>query len=63
VYRSQSWESAGDSLRLKEETRRTHDKRVAQMRHIEEENARLKRLAADLTLDKVMLQDLLSRKL
>jgi len=33
------------------------------MRHIEEENARLKRLAADLTLDKVMLQDLLSRKL
>jgi len=33
------------------------------MRQMEEENARLKRLVADLTLDKVMLQDLLSRKL
>ena len=36
---------------------------LRKMRQMEEENARLKRLVADLTLDKVMLQDLLSRKL
>jgi len=36
---------------------------LRKMRQLEEENARLKRLVADLTLDKVMLQDLLSRKL
>jgi putative transposase len=35
---------------------------LRKMRQLEEENARLKRLVADLTLDKVMLQDLLSRK-
>jgi len=35
---------------------------LRKMRQLDEENARLKRLVADLTLDKVMLQDLLSRK-
>ena len=30
---------------------------------LEEENARLKRLVADLSLDKVMLQDVVKRKL
>jgi len=30
--------------------------------HLEEENAKLKRLVADLTLDKTMLQDVLRRK-
>lgn len=35
---------------------------LRKMRQLEDENARLKRLVADLTLDKVMLQDLLSRK-
>jgi len=29
---------------------------------LQEENARLKRLVADLTLDKTMLQDVLSKK-
>ena len=33
---------------------------LRKMRQLEEENARLKRLVADLTHDKVMLQDLLS---
>jgi putative transposase len=32
------------------------------MRQLEEENSRLKRLVADLTLDKQMLQDVLSKK-
>lgn len=33
------------------------------MRQLEEESAKLKRLVADLSLDKAMLQDVLSKKL
>ena len=33
------------------------------MRQLEEENARLKKLVADLSLDKEMLQDVLKRKI
>ena len=36
---------------------------VRQLKQLQEENARLKRLVADLTLDKVMLQDVLGEKL
>lgn len=36
---------------------------VGQRKQLQEENVRLKRLVADLTLDKVMLQDVLSKKL
>jgi len=36
---------------------------VRKLRLIEEENAKLKRLVADLSLDKAMLQDVLSEKL
>jgi putative transposase len=35
---------------------------IKKLRQLEEENGRLKRLVADLTLDKVMLQDVLSKK-
>ena len=35
---------------------------VRQMAQLQEENQRLKRLVADLTLDKTMLQDVLSKK-
>src|SRR5580698_5569891 len=35
---------------------------VRQMAQLQEENMRLKRLVADLTLDKTMLQDVLSKK-
>ncbi len=35
---------------------------VRRLKQVEEENARLKRLVADLTLDKVMLQDVLGKK-
>lgn len=35
---------------------------VKKMRQLEEENSRLKRLVADLTLDKQMLQDIVSKK-
>ena len=33
------------------------------MRQLEEENARLRRVVADLTLDKEMLQEVIRRKL
>ncbi len=36
---------------------------VKKLRQLEEENGKLKRLVADLSLDKSMLQDVLSRKL
>lgn len=36
---------------------------VRQLKQLQEENARLKRLVADLALDKVMLQDVLGKKL
>jgi putative transposase len=35
---------------------------IRRLRQLEEENAKLKRLVADLTLDKVMLQDVLTKK-
>ncbi len=36
---------------------------IREMNDLRDENLRLKRLVADLTLDKVMLQDVLSKKL
>jgi putative transposase len=36
---------------------------VEKLRHLEEENARLKKLVADLTLDKEMLSEVIRRKL
>jgi putative transposase len=36
---------------------------LRRLRQLEEENGKLKRLVADLSLDKAMLQDVLSRKL
>jgi len=36
---------------------------IREMRELRDENARLKRLVADLTLDKTMLQEVLAKKL
>ncbi len=36
---------------------------VRQLKQLQEENARLKRLVAELSLDKTMLQNVLSKKL
>ena len=36
---------------------------VRQLKQLQEENTKLKQLAADLTLDKVMLHDVLGKKL
>ena len=35
---------------------------IRRLEHLEDENSRLKKLVADLTLDKTMLQDVLKRK-
>ena len=35
---------------------------MRRMRQLEEENAKLKRIVADLSLDKAMLQDVLAKK-
>ena len=35
---------------------------MKRLKQLEEENAKLKKLVADLSLDKVMLQDVLSKK-
>ncbi len=36
---------------------------LRRLRQLEEENTKLKKLIADLSLDKIMLQDVLSKKL
>jgi putative transposase len=36
---------------------------VKRLRQLEEENSKLKRIVADLSLDKAMLQDVLAKKL
>jgi putative transposase len=36
--------------------------KIRRLRQLEEENRRLKRMVADLSLDKQMLQDVLSKK-
>ena len=36
---------------------------MKRLRQLEEENAKLKRIVADLSLDKAMLQEVLSKKL
>jgi putative transposase len=36
---------------------------MKRLRELEEENSRLKRIVADLTLDREMLQDVIKRKL
>lgn len=35
---------------------------IRKLRQLEDENGKLKKLVADLTLDKIMLQDILSKK-
>ncbi|KVM51456.1 hypothetical protein WJ58_21655 [Burkholderia ubonensis] len=53
----------GDFLQLEEEIRGLGPSEQRRLRQLEEENAKLKRLVADLSLDKAMLQDVLAKKL
>ena len=48
---------------MEEAVRRTWHATQRRLRTLEEENRKLKQLVADLSLDKKMLQDVLSKKL
>jgi putative transposase len=47
---------------LEEEVRRSGRSEVKRLCQLEEENARLKRVVADLTLDKNILQEVIRKK-
>ena len=49
--------------RWKKEYKGLETDHIRQCKQLQEENARLKRLVAELTLDKTMLQDVLAKKL
>lgn len=49
--------------RWKKEYKGLETDQVRQFKQLQDENGRLKRLVAELTLDKTMLQDVLSKKL
>ena len=49
--------------RWKKEYKGLETDQVRQFKQLQDENARLKRLVAELSLDKTMLQDVLSKKL
>jgi putative transposase len=49
--------------RWKKQYKGLESDQVRQFRQLQEENARLKRLVAELSLDKTMLQDVLAKKL
>jgi len=52
-----------DVLRLAQKYAGLMPSEMRRLRQLEDENAKLKRLVADLSLDKAMLQDVVSRKL
>jgi len=51
-----------DVLSLEEEVRGLGISELRKLKQLEEENRKLKQLVADLSLDKKMLQDVLSKK-
>ncbi len=48
--------------RWKKQFKGLGSKQVRELKQLQEENTQLKRVVADLTLDKVMLQDVLAKK-
>lgn len=52
----------GDLLSLEAALRRDGSSELRKMRQMEDEKQKLKRLVADLSLDKAMLQEVLSKK-
>ena len=47
---------------MEESVRRQGVTEIRRLKQLEDENAKLKRVVADLTLDKAMLQDVLRKK-
>lgn len=60
---SSGGDQPGDVLQLEEEIRRTAADRDERLKQLEDENGKLRKLVADLSLDKEMLQDVIRRKL
>jgi hypothetical protein len=60
---SQGWDFRCDLLQLTQKYAGLIPSEMKRLRQLEEENAKLKRTVADLSLDKAMLQDVLSKKL
>lgn len=58
----QPWHIRSDVLHLEEVVRRPGWQRDQAVAQLEEENARLKRVVADLTLDKHILQEVIRKK-
>jgi putative transposase len=56
------WHIRSDVLYLEEEVGELGASEVRRLRQLEEENARLKRVVADLTLDKNILQEVIRKK-
>ena len=52
----------GDLFQLEEEVRR-HAAALRRLKQLEDENSKLKKIVADLSLDREMLQDIIRRKL
>nr|GAJ37999.1 hypothetical protein BDOA9_0206170 [Bradyrhizobium sp. DOA9] len=48
---------------MEEQGRRATARRMRRLKQLEDENAKLKKLVADLSLEKEMLEDLIRRKL
>ena len=60
---SEAWSHRANVLSLEKKFGGMGVAELRKLRQLEEENKRLKRLVADLSLDKSMLQDVLSKKL
>jgi hypothetical protein len=60
---SQGGNFGRDVLQLAQKYAGLMPSEMKRLRQLEEENAKLKRIVADLSLDKAMLQDVLSKKL
>ena len=59
----EGWDQPGDLFQLEEKVCRHDAVGNEAVRELEAENARLKKIVADLSLDKEMLQDVIKRKL
>ena len=59
----QSWHWRCDILQLAQKYAGLMPSEMKRLRQLEDENNRLKKIVADLSLDKAMLQDVLSKKL
>jgi putative transposase len=56
-------ESAGDLFQWKKKYEGMQPPEMRRLKQLEDENAKLKKIVADLSLDREMLQDVIRRKL